>query len=79
MWLLLLLPLSLSLSRLLHSDDLHLLNRSVGLLDHLTKSSSDVQDEIRLLGGIPLLLNILRYNIIIMIKFSVSVLFYLST
>lgn len=55
------LPLSPFLcSRLLHSDDLHLLTRSIGLLDHLTKSSSDVQDEVRLLGGIPLLLNILR-------------------
>lgn len=46
--------------RILHGDDLHLLHRMVGVVERLAESS-DYQEDLRLLGGIPLLLGILRF------------------
>ncbi len=46
--------------RILHSQDLHLLHRMVGVVERLL-DSSECQEDIRLLGGIPLLLSLLRY------------------
>lgn len=48
--------------RILHGNDLHLLHRMVGVVERLLESS-DYQEETRLLGGIPLLLGLLRYLI----------------
>ncbi len=45
--------------RILRSDDLHLLHRMVGVIERLLECS-DCQEEVRLLGGIPLLLGLLR-------------------
>ena len=45
--------------RTLHSDDIHLLHRMVGVVERLL-DSSHFQEEMRLLGGIPLLLGLLR-------------------
>ena len=48
-----------ALLRLLHSADAHLLHRTVGTLERLAEES-DFRDDIRLLGGIPRLLQLLR-------------------
>lgn len=45
--------------RILHSHDLHLLHRMVGVVERLAEFS-DCQEDLRLLGGIPLLLGLLR-------------------
>lgn len=46
--------------RILHSQDPHLLHRMVGVVERLLECS-DYQESVRLLGGIPLLLGLLRY------------------
>lgn len=45
--------------RVLRSSDPHLLHRMVGVVERLLESS-DYQEDVRLLGGIPLLLDLLR-------------------
>ena len=46
-------------NRVLRGSDPHLLHRMVGVVERLLESS-DCQEDVRLLGGIPLLLGLLR-------------------
>ena len=54
------LVLTTTYPRILHSQDPHLLHRMVGVVERLLECS-DYQESVRLLGGIPLLLGLLRY------------------